>query len=95
MKEEIRKKLENEFGILIVDLKERKLKILKTIREHMDYVWKKRIEFEKAIKSLEEELTEEERIELSDLWENVDSILCREEDYWSNALRVIRNEVVG
>jgi len=37
-------------------------------------------------------LTEEERLELSNLWENVDSILSREEDYWSNAYRVIRNE---
>jgi len=92
VREEVRKKIENEIGILIVDLKMRKLNILNIIKEHVDYIWKVRNGFEKTIKRLEEELTEEERLELSNLWENVDSILSREEDYWSNAYRVIRNE---
>jgi len=94
MREEIRKKLENEIGILIVDLKMRKLKILSSIKQHMDYIWKVRNEFGKTIKKLEEELTEEERLELSNLWENVDSILSREEDYWTNAHRIVTNEIV-
>lgn len=95
MKEEIRKMVENKLGILIVDLKMRKQRILDTIKEHMDYVWRARNEFQRTIKSLEEELTEEERLELSDLWKNIDSILSREEGYWYNALRIIRNEIVS
>jgi uncharacterized protein (UPF0218 family) len=94
VRKEIRKKLENEIGILIVDLKMRKQKILSSIKQHMDYIWKVRNEFGKTIKKLEEELTEEERLELSNLWENVDSILSREEDYWTNAHRIVTNEIV-
>jgi len=39
-------------------------------------------------------LTEEERRELLDLWRNLDAILSREEDYWTNAHRIVTNEIV-
>ena len=94
MREEIRKKLENEIGILIVDLKMRKQKILDSIKEHIDYVWRVRNSFERTIDNLEKGLTEEERRELLDLWRNLDAILSREEDYWTNAHRIATNEIV-
>jgi len=94
VREEIRKKLENEIGILIVDLKMRKQKILSSIKQHMDYIWKVRNSFERTIDNLEKELTEEERTELLELWRNLDAILSREEDYWTNAHRIATNEIV-
>ena len=95
MREEVRKRIENEIGILIVDLKMRKLKIRSSIKQHMDYIWKVRKSFERMVDNLEKELTEEERIELQELWESLSAILGREEDYWSNAYRIARDEIVG
>jgi flagellar motility protein MotE (MotC chaperone) len=92
MREEIKKKIEDELGILIVDLKQRKQEILNIIEKHMDYIWKKKKEFEEMIKRMKEGLSKEEQEELSLLVEDVIRIFNREWDYWYNAYKIAKHE---
>jgi frataxin-like iron-binding protein CyaY len=95
MKEEIRKKIENELANIILDFKLRKHKIAVDVRNHMEYVFNKKNEVEKMFKKLKEGLSIEESWELSDVEEGILIILDREYDYWYNAYRVIKNELIS
>jgi len=93
VKEEIGKKIADEIGALLVELKLRKEKILDIINEHINYMRTKRDEIDEMFEKLEKGLKDEELRELLHLRENILDVLDRERYYWYNAQKVIEHEI--